>query len=125
MIEYFAKPKTLKANVKVELDLSNYAAEADLKNGTGVDTSDFAKKTNLAHLKSDVNKLDIYKLMAKPSNLSNLKSKVDKLDVDKIESAPVDLSELSDIVAVVKKAECNKLEKKINNISTTDTSKLV
>ena len=124
MIEYFAKPKPLKANVKVELDLSNYAAEADLKNWTGVDTSDFAKKTNLANLKSDVSKLDIYKLTAKPSNLSNLKSKVDKLDVDKIESVPVDLSELSDIVVVVKKAECNKLVKKVNNISTTDTSKL-
>ena len=62
--------------------------------------------------------------MAKPSNLSNLKSKVDKLDVDKIESVPVDLSELSDIVVVVKKAECNKLVKKVNNIITTDTSKL-
>ena len=42
------------ANVKVELDLSNYAIKADLKNATGVDTSDFAKKTNLPNLKSNL-----------------------------------------------------------------------
>ena len=39
MSEYFPKPKSLRANVKVELDLSNYATKADLKNATGVDTS--------------------------------------------------------------------------------------
>ena len=41
------------------------------KNATGVDTSDFAKKTDLANLKSDVDKLDIDKLKNIPSNLSN------------------------------------------------------
>ena len=46
MSEYFPKPKSLGANVKVELDLSNYATKADLKNATGVDPSDFAKKTD-------------------------------------------------------------------------------
>ena len=44
MSEYFPKPKSLGENLKVELDLSNYATKADLKNATGVDTSDFAKK---------------------------------------------------------------------------------
>ena len=44
MSEYFSKPKSLGANVKVQLDLSNYATKADLKNATGVDTPDFAKK---------------------------------------------------------------------------------
>ena len=44
MIEYFPKPKYLEANVKVELDLSNYETKADFKNATGVHTSDFAKK---------------------------------------------------------------------------------
>ena len=56
MNEYFPKPKSLEANVKVELDLSNYAIKADLKNATRVDTSDLAKKTDLANLKSDVDK---------------------------------------------------------------------
>ena len=36
MSEYFPKPKSLGANVKVELDLSNYTTEADLNNATGV-----------------------------------------------------------------------------------------
>ena len=44
MSEYFPKPDSLGANVKVELDLSNYATNTDLKNATGVDTSHFAKK---------------------------------------------------------------------------------
>ena len=43
MIQYLPKPKTLGANVKVDLDLSYYATKADLKNATGFDTSDFAK----------------------------------------------------------------------------------
>ena len=62
MSEHFPKPKSLGAYVKVELDLSNYATKADLKNTTGADTSDFAKKTDLATLKSDVDKSDINKL---------------------------------------------------------------
>ena len=44
MCEYFPKPKSIGANAKVELYLSNHATKADLKNATGVDTSDFAKK---------------------------------------------------------------------------------
>ena len=52
----FPKLKSLEANVKAELDLSNYATKADLKNATGVDTLDFAEKADLASLKSDVDK---------------------------------------------------------------------
>ena len=59
MGEYFPKPNSLGANVKVKLDLSNYATETDLKNVTGVDTSYFDIRTDLANLKSDVDKLDI------------------------------------------------------------------
>ena len=78
--------------------MSNYATKADFKNVTGVDTSDFAIKTDLANLKSDVDKLDINKLKNVPTNLSNLKSKVDKLDVEKLVPVPVDLSKLSVVV---------------------------
>ena len=60
MSEFFLEPKSL-GEVKVELDLSNYAAKTDLKNVTGTDTS-FAKKFELASLKSNVDKLDIDKL---------------------------------------------------------------
>ena len=63
MSEYFAEPKFLGGNVKVELDLPSYATKTNLKNATGVDTSSFAEKTDLANLKSDVDKLDIDKLI--------------------------------------------------------------
>ena len=62
MSEYFPEQKSSGGRVKVELDLSNYATKSDLKNETGVDTSSFAKKTDLANLESDVDKLDIDKL---------------------------------------------------------------
>ena len=62
MSEYFLKLKSLGANVKVKLDMSNYATKLDLRNATGADTSYFAKKTDLANLKSYVDALDTDKL---------------------------------------------------------------
>ena len=79
MSKYFPKPKCLGANVKVELDLPNYATKSDLKNATGISTSEFAKKTDLANLKSGVDKLDTNELENVPSCLISLKSKIDKL----------------------------------------------
>ena len=72
------------------------------------------KKTDLANLKSDVDKLDIDKLKNVPNNLSYLKSKVDELDIWKLETTPVDVSKLSSVVKndVVKKTEYNELVKK-------------
>ena len=49
MSKYFTEPKSLGRKVKVESDLSNYATKADLKNATGVGTSKFAKKVDLAN----------------------------------------------------------------------------
>ena len=72
----FPKLKALGKNVKVKLNLSNYATKADLKKAAGVDTMDFAKKTDLANLKSDVDKLNINKFKNVPINLRNLKNKV-------------------------------------------------
>ena len=72
----FPKLKALGKNVKVKLNLSNYATKADLKKAAGVDTMDFAKKTDLANLRSDVDKLNINKFKNVPINLSNLKNKV-------------------------------------------------
>ena len=45
--------------LKVELDLSNHGTKSEIKNITGVDTSDFAKDTNIASLKLDVDELNI------------------------------------------------------------------
>ena len=54
LCEYFPEPKSSGGRVKVELNLSNYATKAVLKNATGIDTSKFAKKLDVANLKSDV-----------------------------------------------------------------------
>ena len=62
MTEYFPKLKPFDGNVKVELDLPNYATKADLKNATGDDTSKIAKKVDLASLKSEIYKFDIDEL---------------------------------------------------------------
>ena len=87
--------------MKFELDLSNYATKADLKYAASVDTSEFAKKIDLANLKFNAGKLNIDKLKNGPTNLNNLKDKVDKLDVDKLVHVPVDLSKLSDLVKMI------------------------
>ena len=84
MSQDFPKPfKRFGGNINIQVALSNYATITDLKNVTHVDTSSFALKTNLA----------------------SLKTKIDKLDIDKLVTLPVDLSKLSDIVKnyVVKK----------------------
>ena len=118
MSEYFPEPKSSGGRVKVELDLSNYATKADLKNATGVDTSKFAKKIDLANLKSNVDKLDIDKLKNVPSNLSILKIKVDKSDAGKLVPVPVDISKLSGVVKndVVKKDVYNAKIKSIEDL---------
>ena len=64
------------SNVKVELDLKNYATKEELKNITHVDTSSFALKTNLALLKTEVDKLDIPKLRTVPIDLADLSKEV-------------------------------------------------
>ena len=56
MSKYFPEPKSSGERVKNELDFSNYATKADLKNATGVDTSEFPKKFDLPNLKSDIDK---------------------------------------------------------------------
>ena len=58
MSEYFPEPKPL-GKMKVELDLSNYATKTDFKNIRGIDISSFAKKVDLAGLKSNVDKLEL------------------------------------------------------------------
>ena len=86
---YLPKPfRSFGGNIKVKVDLSNYATKTDLKNVTYVDTSNFKLKTNLASLKSEVAKFDI----------------------DKLAPIPVDVRKLSDVVKndVVKKAVYDK-----------------
>ena len=101
MSKYFPKSfKSFGRNISVKVDLSNYATKTDLRNVTHIDTSSFALKTNLASLKTEV----------------------DKLDIDKLAPVPVDLSKLSDVVKndVVKKTAYDKLVAKVNNVDAND-----
>ena len=83
MSQYFPKPyKSFEGNISVNVDLSNYATKSDTKNISYVDTSNFALKTNLASLKTEVNKIDIDKLVPVPVDLYKL-SDVVKNDVVK------------------------------------------
>ena len=59
MSQYFPSYKSSEGNIKVELDLTIYATKTDLKNITHLDVSSFASKTNLASLKTEVDKLDV------------------------------------------------------------------
>ena len=87
MSTYYPPYKSSNQNIKVELDLANYATKDDVKNITHVDVSSFASKTNLAALKSEV----------------------DQIDVDKLKTAPVDLAKLTNAVEndLVKKTDYN------------------
>ena len=69
--------KSSSSNIKVELDLTNYATKTDLKNITHVDVSSFASKTNLAALNAEVDKIDIDKLKTVPVDLAKLTNAVE------------------------------------------------
>ena len=87
MSTYYPSYKSSSNNIKVELDLANYATKNDLKNIAHVDMSSFVSKTNLAALKTEA----------------------DKIDADKLKTLPVDLAKLSNVVDndVVKKTDYN------------------
>ena len=99
MSQYFPKPyEPFGGDINVKVDLSNYATKADIKNISHVDTSSFALKSNLASLETEI----------------------DKLDIDKLVLNPADLSKLRDLIKneVVKKAAYHKLVGKVTNIDT-------
>ena len=92
--------KAFGKGIKIKVDLSNYATKTDFKNVAHVDTSSFALKENLA----------------------NLKTEVDKLDIDKLVPVPTHWSKLSDVAKndIVKKDVHDKLVAKVNNIDASD-----
>ena len=77
MTTYYPPYKNSSNNVKVELDLTNYARKMDLKNTTYVDVSSFASKTNLAALKTELDKIDAYKLKITPVDLAKLTNAIE------------------------------------------------
>ena len=71
MSQYFPPYRSSGGDIKVELDLSNYATKTNLKNVTHVDVSSFASKTNLASLRIEVDKIDADKLKTGPVDLQS------------------------------------------------------
>ena len=55
MSTYYPPDKSSSNNIKVELELTNYATKDDVKNITHVDVSSYVSKTNLEALKTKVN----------------------------------------------------------------------
>ena len=99
MSQHFPEPyKPFGGDINVKNDLPNYATKKDIKNIWQTDTSSFALKSNLASLKTEVEKLHINELKSLPTNLSNLKSKENKLDIDKLAPVSIDLGKLSNVV---------------------------
>ena len=77
MSQYFPKPyEPFGGDINVKVDLSNYATRTDLKNVTHVDVSRFALKSNLASLKTEVDKLDINKLASVSNGFAKLRNVV-------------------------------------------------
>ena len=77
MSQYFPRSfESFGRDINVKVDLSNYATKTDLKNIAHVDTSNFALKTTLATLKTEVDKLNIDKLVPVPVDLSKLSNVV-------------------------------------------------
>ena len=76
-MSYYPPYKSSSNNVKVELDLTNYAEKTDLKNITHVDVSSFASKTNLAALKTEVDKIESDKLKTAPADLAKLTNAIE------------------------------------------------
>ena len=77
MSTYYSPYKSSSQNIKVELDLSNYATKKDINDITHVDVSGFASKTNLAALKSEIDKIDVGKLKTAPTDLAKLTNAVE------------------------------------------------
>ena len=76
-MSYYPPYKSSSNNIKVELDLTNYATKTDLKNITHVGVSSFTSKTNLAALKTEVDKIDANKLKTVPVDLAKLTNAVE------------------------------------------------
>ena len=77
MTQYYSPYRSSRNNIEVELDLANYATKTELNNITHVDVSSFASKTNLAALKTEVDKIDADKLKTTPANLTKLTNAIE------------------------------------------------
>ena len=126
MSTYYPPYKSSGSNIKVELDLTNYATKTDLKNITHVDTSSYALKTNLAALKTEVDKNDVDKLKTVPDDLAKLNNVAKNEVVKKTDFSADNVTRTkfsTDTNALDDKID--KVDKKIPNISNLATKSSV
>ena len=123
MSTYYPAYKSSSDNIKVELDLANYSTKDDVKNITHVDVSSFASKTNLAALKSEVDKIDVDKLKTVPTDLSKL-SNVVKNDVVKKNDYNTKVTSIESQIAGVTKNTLDNLSD-ITKLKAVDTNNFV
>ena len=121
MSQYFPTPyEPFGGDITFKVDLSNYATKADIKNISHVDTSRFALKTNLFNSKTEVDKLDINKLVSVLVDLSKL-SDVVKNDLVKETDYNAKITEIEnkfpDISNLATKSALATVENKISNVS--------
>ena len=125
MSKYFPPYNNSSKNIKVILDLSNYATKKDIKDITHIDASGFASKTNLAALKTEVDKIHTDKLKTVPNDLAKL-SNVVKNDVVKKTGYNTKISNIeTQITLVNKNALDNLADIKVLKTKTVDTSNFV
>ena len=122
MIQYFPKPfEPFGGDINFKVYLSNYATKTDFKNMTHVDVSNFALKSNLTSLKTEVDKLDINKLTSVPNDLAKLSNVVKNDVVKKIEVNNTDTTGF--VLKTTYDADKSDLEKKISDSDTSDLAK--
>ena len=123
MSAYYPPYRSSSNNIKIELDLANYATKTDLKNITHVDVSTFASKTNLAALKTEVDRIDVDKLKTTPTDLAKL-SNVVKNDVVKKTDYNAKVTSIESQIAGVTKNTTDNLND-ITKLKAVDTSNFV
>ena len=123
MTTYYPPYKSSSNNVKVELDLTNYATKTDLKNITHVDASSFASKTNLSALKTEVDKIDIDKLKTAPTDLAKLTNAIENGVVKKTDYSTKVTSIESQIAGLTKNTVDNLAD--ITKLKAIDTNSFV
>ena len=123
MTTYYPPYKISRNNVKVELDLPNYATKKDLKNITDVDVSSVASQTNLAALKTEVDKIDTDKLKTAPTDLAELTNAIENDLVKKTDYSTKITSIEAQITGLTKNTVDNLVD--ITKLKAIDTNSFV
>ena len=127
MSTYYPPCKSSSNNIKVELDLTNYATKTDLKNIAHNDVSSFASKTNLSALKTEVDKIDVDKLKTVPDDLAKLSNVVKNEVVKKTDFSADDYVKKTKFSGDINSLDdkIDKVEKKIPDVSSLETKRNV